>query len=219
MPIALPNLDNWSYDQLVEQARSLIPAYDRDWTNHNPSDPGIALVELFAWLSEMLIYRINRVPREHIVAFLKLLRDPDLKWEAGEDLDGDVRSTVLAFRSVQRATTPADFELLAKMAAPDAPNDVARARCVADRYLGAGSEAARKADAPGHVSVIVVPRRQTPDDAAPQPSAQLIRQVFQYLDKRRLVTARLHVVGPTYVPVHIGVVIASRRDGHCWQAY
>src|SRR6266699_1306572 len=60
MPVPLPNLDDRRYDDLVAEARGLIPSLDSTWTNHNPSDPGITLVELFAWLSEMLMYRIDR---------------------------------------------------------------------------------------------------------------------------------------------------------------
>ena len=62
MPLPLPNLDDRSYTDLVEEARRLIPTYAPEWTNHNPSDPGIMLIELFAYLTEMLIYRLNRSP-------------------------------------------------------------------------------------------------------------------------------------------------------------
>ena len=57
----------------------LIPTYAPQWTDHNPSDLGITLIELFAWLVEQLIYRLNRVPEKNYIAFLKLLgipRDP-----------------------------------------------------------------------------------------------------------------------------------------------
>ena len=54
MPIRLPNLDDRRYAELVEEALELIPVHAPQWTNHNPSDPGIMLVELFAYLTEML---------------------------------------------------------------------------------------------------------------------------------------------------------------------
>jgi hypothetical protein len=57
----------------VDQARALIPNYAPQWTDHNPSDIGIALVELFAWLMEGTIYRLNRVPEKNYVAFLNLI--------------------------------------------------------------------------------------------------------------------------------------------------
>mgnify|MGYP000965497100 FL=1 len=73
MPLTLPNLDDRRYTDLVDEARALIPTHAPEWTNHNPSDPGIMLVELFAWLSEMLLYRLNRVTDENTRNFLRLL--------------------------------------------------------------------------------------------------------------------------------------------------
>ena len=48
MPLRLPNLDDRRYADLMTEARRLISLYDPEWTNHNPSDPGITVVELFA---------------------------------------------------------------------------------------------------------------------------------------------------------------------------
>ena len=84
MPLPLPNLDNRTYADLVDEARALIPSLYPDWTNHNPSDPGITLVELLAWLTEMVIYRVDRVPDANKEVFLKLLNGPE--WKATGDL-------------------------------------------------------------------------------------------------------------------------------------
>src|ERR1044071_5129365 len=88
MPITLPNLDDRRYADLVEEARSLIPTYAPEWTDHNESDPGITLIELFAYLSEMLIYRLNRVTDATRYAFLKLL-DPTFVPPATQSAGGD----------------------------------------------------------------------------------------------------------------------------------
>src|SRR5262249_20230337 len=77
MPLQLPNLDDRRYADLVEEARRLIPTYAPRWTNHNPSDPGVTLLELFAYLSELLIYRLNRVTSANVISFLKLLNGPN----------------------------------------------------------------------------------------------------------------------------------------------
>lgn len=68
-----PDLDNRTFDQLVDEARKLIPGYSPEWTDHNYSDPGITLLELFAWLSEIALYRINLVTDKHRLKYLKLL--------------------------------------------------------------------------------------------------------------------------------------------------
>ncbi len=44
-----------------------------EWTEVNVSDPGITLIELFAWMTDMLCYRINRLPEKLHVALLSLL--------------------------------------------------------------------------------------------------------------------------------------------------
>jgi predicted phage baseplate assembly protein len=72
MPIQLPNLDDRRFDDLFAEMRALIPRYAHEWTDHNASDPGIMLLELFAWLTEALIYRINRIPSASEVRFLEL---------------------------------------------------------------------------------------------------------------------------------------------------
>jgi len=72
MPIPLPTLDDRRWADLVEEGRSLIPLYAPEWTDHNASDPGITLLELFAWIAEMDIYEVNRVPDRHKRKFLAL---------------------------------------------------------------------------------------------------------------------------------------------------
>ncbi len=73
MSLPIPNLDDRNFEDLMKEALALIPVYDKSWTNYNPSDPGITLLELFSWLSEITIYRINRIPEENYRRFLELL--------------------------------------------------------------------------------------------------------------------------------------------------
>ncbi|MEM7553305.1 MAG: putative baseplate assembly protein [Cyanobacteria bacterium P01_A01_bin.84] len=67
------NLDDRAFDDLVEECIMRIPRYCPEWTDHNLSDPGITLVELFAWLTDQMLLRFNQVPRKNYVAFLELL--------------------------------------------------------------------------------------------------------------------------------------------------
>lgn len=71
--IPLPKLDDRKWEDLVREAVELIPKYCPEWTNHNASDPGITLLELFAWLIEVLLYRLNRVGDKNYLAFLNLM--------------------------------------------------------------------------------------------------------------------------------------------------
>ena len=73
MPLQAPNLDDRTFDQILAQAKLLIPRYAPAWTNQSETDPGITLMELFAWMTEMMIYRLNQVPDRNYIKFLELL--------------------------------------------------------------------------------------------------------------------------------------------------
>ncbi len=93
-----PDLDDRSWQDLVDQALALIPKYAPQWTDYSPGDPGRTLIELFAWLVEGLTYRLNRVPEKNYIAFLNLLgitRDPAVP-----------AHTFLTFTALPSATTP-----------------------------------------------------------------------------------------------------------------
>jgi hypothetical protein len=77
--IVAPNLDDRTWQDLVSEMTALIPTYAPQWTDLNPSDLGVSLIELFAWLAEGMIYRLNQTPDANYVKFLNLLgitRDP-----------------------------------------------------------------------------------------------------------------------------------------------
>ena len=66
-------LDDRRFQDLVDEARLRIASSCPEWTEHNVSDPGITLIELFAWMTDMLVYRLNRIPDKLHVALLELL--------------------------------------------------------------------------------------------------------------------------------------------------
>jgi predicted phage baseplate assembly protein len=73
MPLPDIKLDDRSFETLVSDARRRIPGYTPEWTDFNESDPGITLVQLFAWLEEMILWRLNRVPEKNYIEFLRLI--------------------------------------------------------------------------------------------------------------------------------------------------
>lgn len=73
MPIVPPELDDRRFEDLVREAKTLIPRYAPEWTDQNDSDPGITLIHLFAWMTEAMLYRVNQVPERHYLKFLQLL--------------------------------------------------------------------------------------------------------------------------------------------------
>jgi hypothetical protein len=73
MPITSPQLDDLTYDGAVEQLLRRIPVYAPEWTDYNDSDPGVTLIQLFAYLAEQVGYRLNRVPEKNYIELLRLL--------------------------------------------------------------------------------------------------------------------------------------------------
>jgi predicted phage baseplate assembly protein len=75
MQAVLPEilLDDVRFQELVSEARTRIVRHSPDWTEHNVSDPGITLIELFAWFTEILVYRINRIPERLHLGLLDLV--------------------------------------------------------------------------------------------------------------------------------------------------
>lgn len=215
MPLQLPNLDDRRYADLMEEARALIPTHAREWTNHNPSDPGITIIELFAFLAEMLIYRLNRVTSANVLSFLKLLNGPDwtpLGKQPEEltpaEIAEQIPVTINRMRKLERAVSREDFETLAR----EADERVARSLCLPRRNMEVDLERERA----GHVSVIVLPK--------PEVEAELndiIKVVTDDLagvpgnpDKpaKLLLTTRLHVTGPRYLTVEIKAEVTPLPD-------
>jgi hypothetical protein len=140
LPIQLPDLDTRNYDDILGEMIASIPKYTDTWTNHNPSDPGITILELLCWITETTLYRMNHVPHESYVNFLRLvagasgvdevnrlLNDPSLYWSHRKILEflkeiengntknvEEIKATALNFlKSRYRAVTEDDFCALA----------------------------------------------------------------------------------------------------------
>jgi predicted phage baseplate assembly protein len=68
-----PNLDDRRFQDLVDDAKRLVQRRCPEWTDHNVSDPGVTLIETFAFMVDQLLYRLNRVPDRHYLKFLDLI--------------------------------------------------------------------------------------------------------------------------------------------------
>jgi Baseplate J-like protein/DNA polymerase III beta subunit, N-terminal domain len=73
MAIPAPQLDSRTWTELIAEAESLLPGLAPEWTDYNLHDPGITLVELLAWLTELQLYRVDRVTPALRRAYLRLL--------------------------------------------------------------------------------------------------------------------------------------------------
>jgi hypothetical protein len=198
------NLDDLTFADLVDEARALIPTIAPDWTDHNPSDPGIVLVELFAWLVEMVQYRMNRISEANYRVFLSLLNGPDTSTTT-DPIDVAIRKTLADLRDTFRAITQADFEYLVlhKLTLPGAP--ILRIRYLPDQDLTASPPLA----ALGHVSIVVLPADVLSNSNPLDPTISSLQNL---LEPRRLVTNLVHLVPPRRATVNVTAKLYLRPD-------
>jgi hypothetical protein len=76
MPLEVPSLDQRDYADILRDALARIPVHNPEWTNFNDSDPGVTMIQLFAFMTESILYRANQIPERNRLKFLKLLGIP-----------------------------------------------------------------------------------------------------------------------------------------------
>jgi predicted phage baseplate assembly protein len=115
MPFRPPALDDRSFDDLVAEALARIPAHTPEWTNPRQGDPGRTLIELFAWLTDTLLYRANLIPERQRLAFLRLLGIPmrpaiPATGLVAIQIDDDTVTSAISLRPLATIKGPAQFE-------------------------------------------------------------------------------------------------------------
>ncbi len=213
MAIPVPNLDNMGFEDLVAEAKSLIPVYAPQWTNHNLSDPGITLIELFAWLCEMVIYRVDQIPEENYLSFLKLY---GIQLDEDEELQSGIRRAVEQFSQSYRSVTAKDFEKLACEGLMEMPGILekypdlnVRAICHPNRDME--NERTAYTEQFGHISVVLVVKTRYQKELLDD-MPDIRRCVKQYLAKRKIISTRVHVVEPDYQEIRITLQVAAKGN-------
>lgn len=133
------NLDDKRWALIAEEARLLIPSFAPEWTDHNVHDPGITILELFAWLEEIQRYRLNRTSapiRDRFFAMAGVLPAPAKPATALVEFKPDGITQPCVFVAAKTG--------LSLTSHPDIPY-----RTVRDSYLLAASIAAIETDAGG----------------------------------------------------------------------
>lgn len=216
MPIQLPDLDNKTFDDLMKEMIASIPKYTKEWTNFNPSDPGITILELLAWISEALIYRINIVPEESYVNFLKLVAGDTVYDETDTAhkkileylkgiAQGKVRKDIQSMKaeaqkflnSRYRAITEDDFKELALEACSEIKKtdetfpEIKRAKVFVS---------SSKVDV-----VIILEYKDLPEN-----EKIIIEPVKKYLEPRRLIGTIVEVKLAEYTKINLKITIACK---------
>ena len=206
-----------NHDALLAEAMAQIPGMCPEWTDHNPSDPGVALVELLAHLTEMLLYQARQVPEDNLRALLQLTRGAAWPFPEGQPLEASIDETLHLLREPHRVVTAADYvERVAVHwpASPEAralaePSAIRRAHVLVDRDLS--RPGAELTPAPGHVSVVIVPDAPV-GTRRPAPTPTVIAALTSFLEPRRLLTVQNHVVAATYVKIGVKARVYLRDD-------
>ncbi len=115
MPLPVPNLDDRRFQDLVDDAKRLVQQRCPEWSDHNVSDPGVTLIETFAFMVDQLFYRLNRVPDLHYVKFLEMIGVRQFPPVAARGyvtfwLSAPTPSTVQVPRNTEVATVRTDAE-------------------------------------------------------------------------------------------------------------
>lgn len=230
MAIQLPNLDTKTYEDISEEMVASIPKYTDKWTNHNPSDPGITIIELLSWIAETTLYRMNRIPSGSYVNFLRLvagasgieeverlLKDPHqdkyqkkilefLKEieEGHEKTIPEIKTEALMFlKSRYRAVTEDDFYQLTIEAADLLGVKVRRV-------------IVEKAQYENKVEILLVPDKWKQYEALTESEKQsrykeLVEFVNDYLNPRTLIGTKIEVKQPVYSDIGIELKVVCHQ--------
>src|SRR3954464_8685762 len=117
MPLAdfNPLIDDRRFDDIIDEVRARIARYTPEWqpvwNDVNDSDPGITLAQVFAWLSEMLLYRMDRVPELNYLKFLELI---GIELASAQPAQAEVGFALAAGTSAASVTLPARSQVGAR---------------------------------------------------------------------------------------------------------
>ncbi|PWT82055.1 MAG: putative baseplate assembly protein [Acidobacteria bacterium] len=124
MPLnqAIPTIDDRDFDSLLAEVRTRIARYTPEWTpvwtDVNDNDPGITMVQVFAWLAEMLTYRMSKVPELNYLKFLQLL---GIELNAAEPSSAEVTFPIKSTFPDPSLIVPAQTQITAQGPAGAAP--------------------------------------------------------------------------------------------------
>lgn len=68
-----PKIETRTFEQLLQQARSMAPFYTPEWEAMHEVGPGVAVLKIYLRMFEQIAGRLNRAPDKNLVAFLDML--------------------------------------------------------------------------------------------------------------------------------------------------
>jgi hypothetical protein len=224
MPIKIPDLAARNYKDILDEMISSIPRYSEKWTNYNPSDPGITILEILAWIFDTNLYRINRIPEESYINFMRLIAGASgkevnlLLGKLRKDQNSDRhhiefleflkeieenKRTGLPARDIQEMKAAALRFLTSDYRAVTQENFITLA-IEATQNRADGEPKVKRAIIhgfpDGKVEIIIISDRRDEYN-------ELISIVKDYLEPRRLICTKIIVKEPVYSPIKIYIEI------------
>lgn len=224
MPIPKPELHDRTYDDMMTEILSLIPRYNAGWTNFNPSDLGITILELFAYLTDQTLYRVNRVPQKNYENFLKII---GVTLEEGESIESGIRRGRAFLNERYRAVTAEDYEALTLDKLEEIQGASGGRAIVLNNvdmeYIPPGATEWKILEKSGHISIIVIPDCETSENLNclptpegqipwPIPTSDLLLEIRNFLKQRRLLATSVHTVAPAYAHMKIKAWIVLKPE-------
>ncbi|MCA9663129.1 MAG: baseplate J/gp47 family protein [Myxococcales bacterium] len=191
----LPGVPELRYADLVDAAKAKIPALAPEWTDHGPADAGVALIELLAWVTEILGYRATRQTDAMTRAFLELLGGAEAA--SADDVHTALQQTLEELWTRYRAASPDDFVHLAMDEFPTSPEGrPLKGQAALHQVVCLNTS-------PGRVKLVIVPKDRI------WAGNGLLRAIERFFEPRRLLTTRVEVSQPRkiYVPVQVEVYL------------
>jgi len=120
MPLSAeyPVIDDRRHADLVAEARTRIPRYVPEWTDVNDNEPGMAVVQVLAWLGELLIHRLGQVPKLNYLKFLELV---GIELEPAQPARVEIVFPVLATFTEPTVIVPLHTQVAAEIPGVDTP--------------------------------------------------------------------------------------------------
>lgn len=118
MPLQAPVLDDRRFEDILKEARALIPRYTPEWTDLNDNDPGMALTQLFAWMTDLMLFRLNKVPELNYIKFLQLL---GIELRPAESARAEVTFPLMKGQSEPTVIVPQGTQVAAAAATGEEP--------------------------------------------------------------------------------------------------
>lgn len=73
MKTELPKIETRKRSEINKLLKEFIPHYTPEWAVSDENDPGVALLEIFSYMTESIVHRLNQAPQKNFIAFLDML--------------------------------------------------------------------------------------------------------------------------------------------------